>query len=106
MGNHVQGFVQQLSEDPFYVSFYTERQLLLLKRFLKYNPSGTLHFDSTGNVTSRLPPELGTKASYYYALVIMLPGSVESPCVPILEFVTNEHFAANDSHILHYFFRK
>lgn len=99
------GFIQELSLEPFYVSLYRRKQLDLLHRYLSYNQAGCLHLDATGKVTARLPENLGVKDSFYYALVIHI-GETEAPCVPVMEFITNQHSAFNLSHPLHYFFRR
>lgn len=100
------GFLQEFGYKPFFVSLYSNRQLLLLRNYLTYNPGGLLTLDSTGNVIGSLPKCYGEKKAFYYALVINLPGATESPVVPILEYITNDHTAKNNSHILHFFFRK
>lgn len=99
------GYIQEWGNHPFFVALYMNRQFLLLKKYLAYNPNGLLTLDSTGKVCSNLPKTCGNNQAYYYAMVINLPGATESPVLPVLEYITTNQTAMNNSHILHFFFR-
>jgi hypothetical protein len=103
-GKVISGYLQEFSVSPFYVSLYTERQLHILKRFIRLSPGSVLHLDSTGTVSARLPTEFGTKQQFYYALCIRMKGAVESPVIPVLEFISNSQMAMTIAHVLHGFF--
>ncbi|RLU17545.1 hypothetical protein DMN91_009781 [Ooceraea biroi] len=93
-GTHIQGFIQQWSLEPFYVTLFTEKQIKIL---LSLGEGKTCcHFDATGSLFFS-PPGI-TKRLYYYSLI--LPGNKDCGQFPVAELISSVH---STTYICHFF---
>lgn len=95
-GLHVSGFVQALGIFPFFVTFYTEMQVIAFIRSCKEESGGMLHFDSTGSIVRRLPQQ---SAPFLYC------GLMGKQNLPAFEFITSRHDADWLSSLIQLFLR-
>lgn len=80
-GTHFSGYIQNLSLNPFNVTFYMERQVRFYIDQIKKSPPVVLHFDATGSVLSNIK----NKRVFLYSMII------GGNNVPIMEFLANDH---------------
>ena len=104
--NFLKGYIQEYSISPFFVSLYTNLQFQIFQKLHIMDPFWVVHIDSTGRMSAKLPEEYGTTQQYYYAAVVNLPGDTESPCIPLLEIVSNSHSATSLSQAFHQYFTR
>ena len=85
--------------DPLICLMFCEDQLLLAKKIIN-GEKYTLHLDATGSLLRQNKNE---KRIFLYSFV--LPYSFkDEPCLPLVEWVTNNHTALNLSSLLQRFF--
>jgi len=87
----IRGFIQRRGADPFFITFYTEEQLKLLKGNL------ILYFDATGSIFKKW--QGFSKRMLLYSLVVEHDHTGE-PCAPVAEMISCDHTTEALSHFL------
>ena len=91
-GQHIEGYIQQWSVEPFYVVLFAEKQLKVLLNQERV----FCHLDATGSVVIA-PPNVD-KRIFYYSLI--LPGNGDVGQFPVAEFISSVHNIVHISHFL------
>ncbi|CAG7832142.1 unnamed protein product, partial [Allacma fusca] len=99
-GKTLDGYIQYVSDIPFFVVMYTEKQLKYLHSVSKKNDV-VLFFDGTSLLAQKLPHPYEDKEIFYYALVLKPEKGV--PEMPIMEFYTSRQDVPTLENILRWF---
>lgn len=103
-GPIISGYIQELCHTPFYVSLYTDKQLLIFRRLLSLDSAHCLFLDNCMTLDCISHSEKGK--TRYYALVTKFPGEESVRTIPLLEFICNDHSESIIKTVLYHFFAK